>query len=78
MEVDNIRGIKFIFIFIKYELIFTSLFIILDCNCDLIELFLVPVLGFWIIPTIKDIKEKIENESFKIKVKHIIESKKEN
>ena len=78
MKVDNIRGMKFIFVFIKYELIFTFLFIILDCNCYLIELFLVPILGFWIIPTIKDIKEKIEDESFKIKIKHIIEYKKEN
>lgn len=71
---NNIKGIKFIFNFIKFELVFTVLLIILDCNYEWLGLLLIFILGFLILPTLKDIKENIENESFKNKVKHIIES----
>lgn len=75
---NNIKRIKSLFIFIEYELVVTFLLIVLHCNNTWIELLLVFILGFWILPTLKDVKEKIENELLKNKVKCIIESENKN
>lgn len=75
--IKEIKRVKFIFSYVKYELISTFLFIILDCNCDWIVLLGVLILSFWILPKLKNLKEELEDKLFEIKVRHIMEFKDE-